>query len=212
MIEKIDLYWSFRSPYSYLALKRINAIQARRDVTFNIRIVHPLAIRDPKFFDSRGPEWLSYVMRDVFRLAQMTGQHIAPPKPDPIVQNMATAGIAARQPYIHRLAYLGVLAADSGQGLDFITTASQIIWSGQDWTEGTRLSDALHAIGLDLAALDAAVIGQENALDERLAENDQALRKAGHWGVPTCVLRGEPFFGMDRLDVLEWRLDQFGIG
>ena len=58
MTETIDLYWSFRSPYSDLALKRINEIAARRDVSFNIRIVHPLAIRDPNFFDSRGPKWI----------------------------------------------------------------------------------------------------------------------------------------------------------
>lgn len=211
MTEQIDLYWSFRSPYSYLALKRINDIQARRDVTFDIQIVHPLAIRDPKFFDSRGSEWLGYVMRDVFRLAQMTGQSIAPPKPDPIVQNMATTEIAADQPYIYRLAYLGILAAEAGRGLDFVTTASGVIWSGQDWTEGTRLSYVLGKVDIDLATLDSAIPGQEERLNEKLAANDQALRKAGHWGVPTCVLRGEPFFGMDRLDVLEWRLDHYGI-
>jgi hypothetical protein len=34
---------------------------------------------------------------------------------------------------------------------------------------------------------------------------------AGHWGVPTCAFRGEPFFGQDRLDVLLWRLKQSGL-
>ena len=61
----IDLYWSFRSPYSYLATKHIRAIEAQRNVRFNLKIVLPLAIRDPSFFDSRGPEWLGYVMRDL---------------------------------------------------------------------------------------------------------------------------------------------------
>jgi hypothetical protein len=31
---------------------------------------------------------------------------------------------------------------------------------------------------------------------------------AGHWGVPTLVFQGEPFFGQDRIDVLRWRLTQ----
>jgi len=211
MPEPIDLYWSFRSPYSYLALDRIHKIQAERDVTFNVHIVHPLAIRDPKFFESRGPSWLGYVMRDIVRVAQMTEQSIAPPNPDPIVQNMVTGEIAAEQPYIFRLAYLGILASEAGFGLNFITTASQIIWSGENWEEGARLSDALTEKGIDLAALEAKIAGHETELDAKLHENDLALRKAGHWGVPTTVLRGEPFFGMDRLNVLEWRLDSLGI-
>ena len=90
----IDLYWSFRSPYSYLATQGIRRLEARRNVTFNLKIVMPLAIRDPKFFESRGPSWLGYVMRDIMRLAQMTDQPLAMPNPDPIIQDMATAKIA----------------------------------------------------------------------------------------------------------------------
>ncbi len=211
MTETIDLYWSFRSPYSYLALKPIHDIAARRDVIFNPKIVHPLAIRDPNFFDSRGPDWLSYLMRDIFRLAQMTDQLLTRPNPDPIVQNFETGKIAEDQPYIYRLAYLGVLACEAGIGLDFMTISSRLIWSGTAWNEGTILSDTLGEAGIDLAGLEAKIAGSETELDRKLDENDKALRKSGHWGVPTTVLRGEPFFGMDRLNVLEWRLDQLGI-
>jgi len=42
--------------------------------------------------------------------------------------------------------------------------------------------------------------------------NHAALDAAGHWGVPTMVLRGEPFFGQDRIDTLRWRLDKYGLG
>ena len=211
MPEPIDLYWSFRSPYSYLALKPIRDMAARRDVEFNLKIVHPLAIRDPHFFDSRGSAWLGYVMRDVFRLAQMTDQLISRPNPDPIIQNFETGKIADDQPHIYRLAYLGILAADAGIGLDFVSTFSRLIWSGQAWNEGTILIDAMDKAGIDLGALEAKIEGHEQPLDKKLDENDMALRKAGHWGVPTTVLRGEPFFGMDRLNVLEWRLDQLGV-
>ena len=34
---------------------------------------------------------------------------------------------------------------------------------------------------------------------------------AGHWGVPTMVFDGEPFFGQDRLDLLVWRMRQAGL-
>jgi len=44
-----------------------------------------------------------------------------------------------------------------------------------------------------------------------IAENQKALEKAGHWGVPTMVLDGEPFFGQDRIDQLLFRLKQKGV-
>jgi 2-hydroxychromene-2-carboxylate isomerase len=44
-----------------------------------------------------------------------------------------------------------------------------------------------------------------------IAENQAALEKAGHWGVPTMAFKGEPFFGQDRIDLLVWRLRQNGL-
>ena len=212
MPTSIDVYWSFRSPYSYLATQGIRKIQAERDVAFNLKIVLPLAIRDPHFFDSRGPSWLGYVMRDIIRIAQMTGQPIAMLNPDPIIQDMATAKIAEDQPHIWRLSRLGLAAVDAGQGLAFIDEVSRLIWSGLPWTEDDNLAEAIARAGLDLSGLEKAVKGHEAEYDARFDLHDQELRKAGHWGVPTCVLDNEPFFGMDRLPILEWRLDQMGIG
>jgi 2-hydroxychromene-2-carboxylate isomerase len=44
-----------------------------------------------------------------------------------------------------------------------------------------------------------------------IEQNQKDHEAAGHWGVPTCAFRGEPFFGQDRLDVLLWRLRQHGL-
>ena len=41
--------------------------------------------------------------------------------------------------------------------------------------------------------------------------NQQALSAAGHWGVPTFVFEGEPFFGEDRIVTLRWRLGKRGL-
>jgi len=43
---------------------------------------------------------------------------------------------------------------------------------------------------------------------EIVEANEAALDAAGHWGVPTMVFEGEPFFGQDRIDTLRWRLGQ----
>ena len=44
-----------------------------------------------------------------------------------------------------------------------------------------------------------------------MAANQAALEAAGHWGVPTLVFQGEPFFGQDRIDVALWRMQAAGL-
>jgi len=62
-----------------------------------------------------------------------------------------------------------------------------------------------HRAGLDLAAMDAA-IADPASHRATVEESQEALAAAGHWGVPTFVFEGEPFFGEDRIDMLRWRL------
>src|SRR3546814_16848867 len=111
-----DLFWSFRSPYSYLAIGRYRALAASYDLVVNLRPVYPLAVRQPDFFERNHPNWLSYTMRDMIRVAQFHGIPFGPPRPAPIVQNGATREIAAQQPNIHRLTGLGHAAPLRGEG------------------------------------------------------------------------------------------------
>ena len=153
-----------------------------------------------------------YVVRDVFRLAQMQGLPFAPPRPDPIVQDMATRQIAAEQPYIGRLTRLGVAACEAGDGLAFADAVARRVWGGtENWHEGSHLADAAAEAGLDWAVLDAAEREDAIRLDAVIAENEAAQAASGHWGVPLMVFDGEPFFGQDRLDVLVWRMEQNGL-
>jgi 2-hydroxychromene-2-carboxylate isomerase len=59
--------------------------------------------------------------------------------------------------------------------------------------------------------MDVAVVREAARLDAVIEENQNALTKAGHWGVPTMAFKGEPFFGQDRIDLLLWRLKQHGL-
>ena len=45
-----ELYFSFRSPYSYLAVGRYRALAEDYDLEIALRPVYPLAIRQPDFF------------------------------------------------------------------------------------------------------------------------------------------------------------------
>jgi 2-hydroxychromene-2-carboxylate isomerase len=203
-----DLFFSFRSPYSYLAVGRYRQLADEYAVNIALRPVYPLAIRKPDFFERNHPNWLRYTFLDMFRVAQMEGIAFGPPRPDPIVQNPATREIAAEQPYIRRITRLGQAAARRGRGLAFAHEAGQLIWGGAEgWHEGDHLAGAAERAGLDLAELDA----EAEALDSEVAANQQALEDAGHWGVPTLVFEGEPFFGQDRIAMAIWRMEQKGL-
>jgi 2-hydroxychromene-2-carboxylate isomerase len=211
MTLTVDVFWSFRSPYSYLATSRLVEIARRFTVDLCVRPVLPIAIRSPAFFDQQNPLWVPYLLRDTFRLAEYLGLPYGWPQPDPVVQEFPSRQIAAEQPYIHRLTRLGVEAGRRGCGLAFVDEVSRVIWGGvAGWHEGTHLADAARRAGLDLAALDAA-IAEPADHDATIAANQEALQAAGHWGVPTMVFAGEPFFGQDRIDLLLWRLRQHGL-
>ena len=133
------------------------------------------------------------------------------PSPDPIVQDMKTYAIAVEQPYIHRLTRLGVEAQRRGRGIAFAYEVSHLIFGGtRDWHLGDHLAQAAQRAGLELAAMDAAIADPASHI-AAIEENQQALTAAGHWGVPTFALEGEPFFGEDRIDTLRWRLGQMGL-
>lgn len=213
MTLSVDLYWSFRSPYSYLATPRIVRIAREYDVDINVRIVLPLAVRDDTFFERVHPLWGLYLLRDTARIAEREGMEYGWPRPDPIVQDFATRKVAAEQPYIFRLARLGAAAAERERGLPFIDEVSRIIFNGkvEGWNEGSHLADATARAGLDLAELDAAIAADPARYDALIEQNQKDLESAGHWGVPTLVFEGEPFFGQDRIDMLLWRMGQKGL-
>lgn len=210
---EFQLYWSFRSPYSYLVLRRLIAFVEAHDVVCDVRPVYPIAVRTPEFFDKVNPLWPPYLLRDTARIAEMEGISYHWPRPDPIVQDFANRKIATEQPYIRRLTRLGIAACERGHGLPFIDHVSRTIWDGSvtGWNEGDHLAKAASAAGLDLAELDAAIEADPDRHEAAIEANQDALEAAGHWGVPTMVFEGEPFFGQDRLDPLIWRLGQRGL-
>src|SRR5574338_1466158 len=48
---QVDLFWSFRSPYSYLSTPRLVEMERHYDLKIHVRPVYPLAVRFGEFFD-----------------------------------------------------------------------------------------------------------------------------------------------------------------
>ena len=213
MALSVDLFFSFRSPYSYLALPKTVQMAADYDVTVHLRPVYPIAVRIPGFFKRANPQFARYVVLDSMRVAQHENIPFRFPRPDPIVQDMATLDVAEHQPYIHRLTRLGAAAQAEGRALPFIDAISRVLWDGSvaGWNEGDHLTRAATAAGFDLAAMDAAIAADPDRYEQIIHGNEQAHAASGHWGVPTFVFENEPFFGQDRIDLLIWRMESKGL-
>jgi 2-hydroxychromene-2-carboxylate isomerase len=213
MALTVELYWSFRSPYSYIVLPRILQLRVNYDVAIDLRIVHPNAIRNPSYFARMDPLARPYFLKDSARVAAFHELPFRRPIPDPINQNPVTLEIAPEQPLARRLGQLGIAAERRGRGLEFVSEVSALLWNGRTdgWDQGAHLANAAARAGLVFADLDKELTESSQELEHQLASNDRAVRQAGHWGVPTMVVRGEPFFGQDRFDVLVWRLKQMGL-
>ena len=213
MSLSFDLFWSFRSPYSYLATPRLVEMEREYDLVINVRPVYPLAVRSGDFFEKQNPLWIGYLMRDTWRISQMLGLPYRWPRPDPVVVDPMTRAGVADQPYIHRLTRLGCATAEAGRGLPFLSEMSTLIWSGKvgGWHLGEHMAEATSRAGLDLREMDAKIAADPDKYEAIIQANQKAHQEAGHWGVPTCAFEGEPFFGQDRLDALLWRMKQQGL-
>ncbi|HEX7759937.1 MAG TPA: DsbA family protein [Caulobacteraceae bacterium] len=209
MTHRIDLYFSFRSPYSYLITPQLEVLRQRYDLAIDLKVVRPIAVRIPGFFKQVNPLWPPYLARDTWRIAQRLGIPYRWPRPDPIIMDMASGEVAAQQPYIMGVSRMGAAAQEAGRGFEFAREASRAIWSGavENWHEGDHLALAAAAAGLpaSLAAEDLS------RLDAIIEQNEAAQTAAGHWGVPLMVFNGEPFFGQDRLEDIVWRMRGAGL-
>ncbi len=213
MTHTVDLFWSFRSPYSYIVTPKLIELERDWDAQVNVRPVLPIAVRQPDFFAQADPLWFSYLMRDCVRSAEFAGLTLRWPRPDPVVMDFATRTYPQDQPHIHRLTRLGQLASERGFGLALLRSVSHTIWSGEvdGWHEGDHLARAVASAGGDLAEMDAAITAEADRLDAAIKANEADQRAGGHYGVPLMVYNGEPFFGQDRYDQLVWRMQQQGM-
>lgn len=211
MTGTIDVFWSFRSPYSYLVTPDLLGLREDYDVKVVFRPVLPIALRAKQtVFDASDKKRPRYILMDSMRRAEFLELPFTWPSPDPVIQDMETYECPEEQPYIWRLSSLGVEAERRGHGIDFAHHVAALLWGGtRGWDQSDLLAEATSKAGLNLAEMEAA-IAQYDARAE-IEKNHQMLEDIHHWGVPTMAFNGEPFFGQDRVDTLRWRLDQQGL-
>ena len=206
---EIDFFFSFRSPWSYLAVPRMLELQRDYTAKVSLRVVDPIYIRYNEFFDKVHEKWLSYFLVDLIRHVEYLGMPLGPPRPDPI--NSDLPADSPGHPVL-QLNPLGIAAEALGKGVEFAREISAMVWDGtvDGWNTGGHIEEATERAGLTLSAIEKWIADNAAQWPEELAANNAALEEH-HWGVPTMVFNNEPFFGQDRIELLRWRLEKNGL-
>jgi 2-hydroxychromene-2-carboxylate isomerase len=206
MTPRVEFFFSFRSPYSYLAAPRAFGLPERFDVDLAYRGVIPMAMRGQAVPRAKRLHTLRDVDREAARLGLPFGRiH------DPIGAGAERCLLVAEH------------AVDAGRERDFVLEASRGIWAeavdvasdGGGWAgvlgfprDGGLRSVAERA-GLRWDACRTAL--EDPALRARVDASTARLDELGHWGVPVLVHRGELYWGQDHVEDLEAVLRQEGL-
>lgn len=189
-MKKIDFYFDFISPYTYLAVTQMDAFEAEHDVQINW-----VAVNLPKLIKLSGntpPATIKnkalYSLRDLKRWVAYLD----------VPFKMIRPGSFDSRPAM----YIAMALAGEDR-VRFCKATFDAIWSGvvdtkkDDWLAQMFAQYDLPDTWLDLSNAQGKV-----ALD---ANTQQAL-KVRAFGVPTFVLHGDKkaqmFFGLDRMDFL----------
>jgi 2-hydroxychromene-2-carboxylate isomerase len=190
---RLDFFFSFRSPYSYLAAPRAFALAERFDVEVAYRGVVPMAMRGQSVPRAKSLHTLRDVAGEATRLGLPFGRiH------DPIGEGAMRCLLVAEH------------AVDVGRERAFVLAASRAIWGeAVDVARDDGLRGLCGRAGLSWSACAAAL--QDADLRARVDASTDALARLGHWGVPVLAYGHELFWGQDRIEDLEVALREAGL-
>lgn len=210
---KVDFYFSYRSPYSYLILPRVLDLKNNYKVDINFKLVYPLAIREPEFF--KGKNFLTYFffkINDMRSVAKKLNMPFFTPNPDPIKQNYLTGKINSNQPYIYDLCHIGQQAELQGVGLELAYALSSLIFGTKGgWNQESAMEKACNNVGLSYSTLKNLTKQNEPELIKQIERNQEEHQVAGHHGVPLLVYKENVFFGQDNFDACKQLLIEDGL-
>jgi 2-hydroxychromene-2-carboxylate isomerase len=189
-MKTLSFHLDFLSPYSYLAWTQIDRVASKYD-----RVVDPIPVVFAAMLDAFGtigpaevPIKRPYVYLDAHRKAALLGVPLRLPPSHPFPPLMALRAATTfvdREQRVRAVSALFAAAWGDGAGVD---------------TE-ERVKVALDRAGLDGAAAIAAA-SQPETKQALMRATSEAIA-AGVFGVPTMVVDGEKFWGLDSFPSLE---------
>lgn len=177
----VEVFFNYRSPYCYLASKRMWTLEDDDGARF---VWRPLGSWDGRSPPDRVKDKLLSVRQDVARWARRLGIPFVPPPPASLGTRAAAGSLLAFERGLIRPYTIAVMHAAWGEGKDI--------------GEPDVLLEAAAGVGLDRGELALAL--EDPARHEVLLQNAKEARDRGVFGVPTFAIGSELFWGQDRID------------
>ena len=190
--KPVDFYFEFSSPYGYIASELVDDFAKRV---------------------GRQVNWRPFLLGPVFKI---TGQ---PPLVEIPMKGEYSKRDFARSARLHKVAYrhpgkfpIGTVAAlrafywaqdrDPAKAKELAKALYRAYFAeGRDISAPATVIEIAKSIGLDGAALATAL--EDPAVKDRAKREVDAAIAAGIFGSPFFVVDGEPFWGVDRMAMLE---------
>lgn len=185
MSDSVRFYFSFRSPYAWLAFYRINKVRHDLPVDFEFIPVYP-----PEEFNNDPKKNIRktvYIGEDIKRFTDAYGLLLSWPKP------FDTEWLIPHTAYIY--------AEEQGKGIEFALEAyASRFSSGQNIGNTEVLKAVANRCGLNGDELSEASHNAE--YQARLAERMSQGNKDKIFGAPFFIYQGQKYWGNDRIDWL----------
>jgi 2-hydroxychromene-2-carboxylate isomerase len=183
--KPLVLFFSFRSPYSYLALARTYAMADHYGLNLKIRPVLPMVMRGLSVPKAKR----FYILKDAAReacLHKVPFGKVCDPVGAGVERCMAIWPFAEKEGRLRewlRAAATGIwsqgINAATDNGLKFLVENA-----GLDWNRARRWLD-------------------DDSWRDRAEDNRNAMMAAGSWGVPSFLTENTMVWGQDRFAVIE---------
>ncbi|MBL0216125.1 MAG: DsbA family protein [Myxococcales bacterium] len=188
-----DMWFSFRSPYSYLALEQIEGVLAPYNVPLTLRQVAPMVMRGLPMPQMKR----MYIVKDAKREADRLGI--------PFGELCDPLG-----PGIENCLAIQHWANQQGAGIGFARSAMRAIWAeARDPADYVDLRYMVERANLPWEAARAAL--DDKAAIKIAADNAADLNGIGLWGVPSFKVGDFVAWGQDRLPLLADRLRRHAL-
>lgn len=190
--QPVEVYFNFRSPYCYLASKRMWAIF---DDYHTSLIWKPFGGWSGRSDPERAKRKIPSVRQDVKRWARRLGIPFMPP---PITTDPTRAGAGS------------LLAEEKGLLREFVVEMMRAEWAeGRDIGDPGVVLEVGNKIGLERGALSVAM--DDPARLAVLDANWQEAQDKDVFGVPSFLVGDENFWGSDRIDFVTEHLGELGL-
>ena len=192
MALPIEFWFDFSSPYGYIASELIDGVAARcgRAVNWRPILLGPI-------FKAVGTAPLTmlpikgeYSKHDFARVARFHKVAFRLPEKFPVGTQ-----VAARAFYL-------IADGNPARANDFARRVFRAYFAdGRDVADPAAVMELARTAGVDTAALAEPLKGE--AIKERMKTEVDNAMKAGVFGSPYFIVDGEPFWGVDKIAMLE---------